>query len=139
MDGKKGVISHFSGIIRIVAAVIIAICLIILFVRWANSRRQSNDSGRSNVDQSSQTQTQDKEESGLNTKDSSSDRQTASNDTSSTIPNGIDDSKSTGSNSNSVPATGINSTVLYTILLSLVSYLLVYNRQLKRRFSLDLK
>lgn len=133
MEEKKGTFSHFAGTIRIVAAVVIAICLIVLFVRWANSRRQVDNSSKSDVKQASQTQNQ-KTDSKDTTKESQAttgeDRKAAS--AGSSIPSGIDDTRSGESETSSVPAAGIDSPVLYLVMSSLATYLIVYNQQLRQ-------
>lgn len=148
MEENKGRISHFAGTIRIVAAVVIAICLIVLFVRWANSRRQANELAKSNSQQSSQVQKEESDDSSTkdpkanktNT-DEKSDKETASTPTSNTtIPSGIDDTRSSAKSSNSettrVPDAGIGLPALYLVMVSLVTYLIAYNKQLKRQASL---
>lgn len=136
MEDNKGTISHFAGIIRIVAAVIITLCLIILFVRWANSRRQAGDVAQDSANQSSQTE-KTKSKTAISPKDdksTDSDRQTAS--TGGSIPSGIDDTKSADTKTTSVPETGLNLSALYIVMLSVVTYLATYNRQLKRQANL---
>ncbi|MCB9823205.1 hypothetical protein H6800_02925 [Candidatus Nomurabacteria bacterium] len=151
MEENKGRMSHFAGTIRLVAAVVIAICLIVLFVRWANSRRQANDIAESNSKQSSQTQKQEAEvssskdsKSNKQNTDKNSDKEIASTPTASTtIPSGIDDTrssdKSVSSETTRVPEAGIGLPALYLAMISLVTYLIVYNNQLKRQASLGQK
>lgn len=139
MDEKKGTISHFAGIIRIIAAVIITMCLIVLFVRWANSRRQASNVAQKSSNQSSQTEST-KSKSTISPKDQKStpgDRQTAS--TGATIPSGIDDTRSSDSKTSNVPVTGLNLPAAYIIMLSATAYLVTYNQQLKRQASINQK
>lgn len=151
MEENKGRMSHFAGTIRIVAAVVIAICLIVLFVRWANSRRQANELAKSNSQESSQVQKQESEDSSSkdpaaikkNTNESS-DKETASTPASNTtIPSGIDDTKSSAKSSNSettrVPNAGIGLPALYLVMIALVTYLIAYNKQLRRQANLGQK
>ncbi len=139
MEDNRGTISHFAGIIRIIAAVIITLCLIILFVRWANSRRQAGEIAEKSANQSSQTEsTKSKSESSpKNDKSTDSDRQTASSGSS--IPSGVDDTRTSRSKTSNVPATGINLPALYIMMLTATTYLVTYNHQLKRQACLSQK
>ncbi|MBP9738641.1 hypothetical protein KBD20_03060 [Candidatus Saccharibacteria bacterium] len=131
MEDKRGAISHFSGIIRIVIFAILAILLVVLFTRWAISRRESNKSAQ-NVTESSQkedskTATTENNSSGSESEESKSNTETT------TIPSGIAESTAEPEPGTRVPNAGIGTNIAITIaMLTAITYLLIYNRTLSR-------
>lgn len=141
MDENKAKLSHFVGIIRIVAILIVTLLVLILFVRWANSRREANEKAASNTNQT--TQTKEPEPSSSSNKSSKSDSDkstdvvvgTNTNTDTNSVPSGIDDSIKSSNSKNSttrVPETGISTPIVSAFMLVTIVYLGAYNYQLKK-------
>ncbi len=130
MEEKKGLLSHFGGLIRFIVFLILLGVVAFLVVRWAGNRQSAKQ-----AQEAAQTGQKSPPEGTSQAPDESTEPTTPTTTTPATVPSGIADSSAPtpGSEHSSMPNTGMESdVVITTVLLSSIVYLFSINRKYKQ-------
>jgi cytoskeletal protein RodZ len=137
MEEKRGILSHFSGIIRLIAFIVLLVILLFFVFRWVANRRAENRAEQAvktavnstNKEKESNTTDQKKTEQQTDQKGQKVENQGVVE-----IPSGVSDSDAPAPTTSKVPSAGIGEDILLTtFFISFSAYLVAKNYTLYKQ------
>ncbi len=133
MEEKRGTISHFSGIIRLIAFIVLVVILLFFVFRWAANRRAENRAEEAVKTAVNHEDEEDQSTDATKKEDEQNKQNTEETQGIVEVPGGVAESEATTPTA-SVPSAGMGEDVMLTaIFASFAMYLTVKNNSLHKQ------
>lgn len=138
MEEKRGTLSHFSGIIRLIAFILLVVIILFFVFRWASNRRaeqRAEEAVKTAVTQEEKPEEANTEEAPTEVESSTDEAKPAESGTAGVVevPSGVEESD-TPAPSAGVPEVGMaEDALLSTFFISTAVYLIVKNHHLQKQ------